>query len=506
MKIGTKLALSLTLPLAFIVVLFGYFNMRRSRALLQVELTREGRAIARVAQMAMEDYVRDRQIEDARELVDQITGYEHVLGVRLFEADGSLVYQSAHLETIPLVQSDALRRVLRDRRPDEMTSLSGGGPLVSFILPLSNSRGEPLGAVQVLQLEPFIDEATRATRESIATVTAVMVLATCVVIFLVTRFSVARPIEDLARSLRGVGSGDLGARVPVRRRDEFGRLAQEFNIMCERLEAAQRSLLAEQEERRRAEAELRNAERLASLGRLAAGLAHEIGTPLNVIGGRAEALLRKLNGSEVAEKGLRIITAQIDRIARIVRGMLDFARAREPRLAPTEVPIVIDRVLDLLEHRIEECGVKVEPDLPRELPLVIADADQLHQVFLNLATNALDAMPGGGTLLIRAEQVRRAPCDREGPERPFLAIAFEDTGTGIPRENLGRVFDPFFSTKDIGKGTGLGLSVSYGIVREHGGFIDIDSEPDRGARVRVYLPLDTDPRSARVPPRGAQAS
>jgi len=303
----------------------------------------------------------------------------------------------------------------------------------------------------------------------------------------VTRVGVARPVEDLARSFREVGSGDLQALVKARRGDEFGRLAQEFNTMCERLEASQRSLLAVQEERRKMEARLRHAERLAALGRLAAGLAHEIGTPLNVIGGRAERLQRSLGDNEPASRSLTIICAQMERIARIVRGMLDFARMREPRLARTDVTPILARVLELLGQKFEEGGVRVVSSLPEEGGSVLADADQIHQVFLNLCANALDAMPRGGALRVSAARVVRRPPEGNGGTVPFLAVTFEDTGAGIAPENLDRVFDPFFTTKDVGRGTGLGLSVSYGIVREHGGFIDIESEPGRGTRLTVYL-------------------
>jgi two-component system, NtrC family, sensor kinase len=495
-RIGTKLVLSLSLPLIAIVALSGYLNLRRSRALLQEELTREGRSIARVTQLAMEDYLRDRQIEDARELVDQITGYERVLGCRLFSGDGALIHQSGNLAASPAIEGAILARVLRDGAPIETRDLHGRDTVVSFLYPLSSPEGRIVGAVQILQLESFVDEAARTARDFIIALTALMILATSVVILVVTRHSVGRPVEELVRSLREVGSGDLRARIPVQRRDEFGRLMQEFNSMGERLEESRGLLLAEQEERRRAEARMRNAERLASLGRLAAGLAHEIGTPLNVIAGRAEGLLRRLSGNELADKNLRIIATQIDRITRIVRGMLDFARVREPRLAPTEVSGVIGKVLEFLEPRFSEGRVRVEPLLAPGLPPVTADADQLHQVFLNLATNALDAMPRGGTLSIRAERVVRPHFERGGPGRPYLAIAFEDTGVGIPPDHLHRVFDPFFSTKDVGRGTGLGLSISYGIMRDHGGWIDVESEAGRGARLSIYLPLEDASRSA----------
>jgi signal transduction histidine kinase len=487
MTLGTRLTLSLAGPLVLVMALFGYIDQRTSRALLQDELAREGRALARTVQIAMEDALRDRQIEDVRVLVDKVTGYERVLGLRIFDDKGTIIYEPPELVAYPFAAADALHTALQRGTPSEAHGRIAGKPVLTFIVPLRDPRGQTIGALQLLQLESYIEEDARASRNSIATLTALMILITTGIVFLVTRLGVARPVEDLARSFREVGSGDLQALVKARRGDEFGRLAQEFNTMCERLEASQRSLLAVQEERRKMEARLRHAERLAALGRLAAGLAHEIGTPLNVIGGRAERLQRSLGDNEPASRSLTIICAQMERIARIVRGMLDFARMREPRLARTDVAPILARVLELLGQKFEEGGVRVVSSLPEEGGSVLADADQIHQVFLNLCANALDAMPRGGTLRVSAARVVRRPPEGNGGTVPFLALAFEDTGAGIAPENLDRVFDPFFTTKDVGRGTGLGLSVSYGIVREHGGFIDIESEPGRGTRLTVYL-------------------
>jgi len=290
----------------------------------------------------------------------------------------------------------------------------------------------------------------------------VVILAAGSMVYLVTRRVVGRPVRDLLHSFREVGLGDLHARVPVRHRDEFGRLAEEFNGMCRRLEAAQLSLIAEQEERSRMEARLRDNEHLASLGRLAAGLAHEIGTPLNVIGGRAEALLRRLTGRapserEPAERNLRVIVSQIDRIARIVRGMLDFARVRAaPRSSPTNLHALLGTVRDLLESRLQEAGISVEAMVPEDLPPVAADADRLHQVFLNIAMNAVDAMPSGGVLRVSGSSLLRSHPEEGGDARPFLALKFEDTGEGIRPEDLGRVLEPFFTTKEVGRAPGWG--------------------------------------------------
>ena len=198
--------------------------------------------------------------------------------------------------------------------------------------------------------------------------------------------------------------------------------------------------------------------------------------------------MRSLPDGAPAARSLRVISTQIDRIARIVCDMLDFARMREPRLTRTGVAPVLGKVLDFMSHRFEEGRVRLDTDLSDAPATVTADPDQLHQVFLNLCTNALDAMPDGGTLRVAASRMEKQPPEKNSGTRRCVAVTFEDTGIGIAPENLDHVFDPFFTTKGIGRGTGLGLSVSYGIIREHGGWIDIDSAPGRGTRLTVYLP------------------
>jgi signal transduction histidine kinase len=291
----------------------------------------------------------------------------------------------------------------------------------------------------------------------------------------VIRTAVGRPIAGLAKSFADVASGDLAARAPVRSDDELGNLAREFNTMCERLEDARKTLIANEEERRRIEASLRNAERLASVGRLAAGLAHEIGTPLGVIVGRAESLRRKLSGNERAQRSLQIIAGQIERISTTVKGMLDYSRARNVSLAPAALTDVLGKVLEFLEDRFQNRSIEIETDFPRGLPPVLADADRLYEVFLNLTVNAIDAMPEGGRLAVRVRtverpQAERPEAERSGAERSgaessgllrtFAAVSLEDQGCGISQKDLERIFDPFFTTKEVGKGTGLGLSIS----------------------------------------------
>jgi PAS domain S-box-containing protein len=228
---------------------------------------------------------------------------------------------------------------------------------------------------------------------------------------------------------------------------------------------------------KRTQEQLRRTERLAELGTLASGMAHEIGTPMNVILGRAEYLMRR-TADETVKKGLETIVTQVERITRIMNQLLTFARRRPSERGPLDVIRTIEETLEVLQERLRKHRIKVETDLAREMPAVYADQDQMSQVLLNLVINAIHAMPDGGTLRLGVTQA-------DG--NAVLTVA--DTGCGIPKQDLPKIFDPFFTTKEIGKGTGLGLTVVHGIIQEHGGAITVESEPDLGTTFRITLPL-----------------
>ena len=489
MKLGPKFALSLAIPLAALTAGIGYLYQGSSRELLREELAKEGRAIALVTASAAEDYLRDRQFDDLRQLMDRITGYERVLGLRWFDRDGRMMYESTTLHGLPFLHAADLRRVLADGRTAEYRRFAGKDPALGILFPLRDDKGTILGAIQVLQLESYMAEDARRVRDFLFLLGLSSALALVAVVSLVTRYSIARPIAALSARFREVGARELPSHVPVRGNDELAGLTVEFNGMCDRLHAAQQSLEAEQQRRRQMEASLRNAERLVGLGRLAAGLAHEIGTPLNVISGRTDSILRSARGQEAIERPLRIITQQIDRISRTVRDMLDFARLRAPMRVPVNVEAALRSVLDLVESRLEHQGVDLTFEVPHALPPFLGDPDRLQQVFLNLALNAVDAMPDGGRLRVTAAESAAVHPERPAGPLRTVAVVFEDTGSGIAAGDLGHVFDPFFTTKEPGRGTGLGLSVSYGIVEEHGGWFEVSSEEGRGTRFTIRLPV-----------------
>ncbi len=232
-------------------------------------------------------------------------------------------------------------------------------------------------------------------------------------------------------------------------------------------------------------------EKQSAIGRLAAGLAHEIGTPLNVISGRAELLLEQFGGKEPRmAQGLTAIVTQIERISQLVAQLLDFARESRPAREPVVMASVMAAVLDLLDMPLAKASIDVDLSLPADLPLIIAHTNQMQQVFLNLLLNSIDAIetdPAHGKTKRRGRIAVEA--ESLGEDRR-VRIRVRDNGQGIRPEDLDRVFDPFFTTKPVGAGTGLGLSVVYGIVVDHGGTIAVESAPEVGTVVTLSLPTE----------------
>ena len=289
-------------------------------------------------------------------------------------------------------------------------------------------------------------------------------------------------MRRLAEAARAVGRAQSLFAQPLRL---FGEVGQ-FNLHAVPLERrfpdARVLLVIEDLSKLRAlESQLLHSEKLATIGVLAAGIAHEVGTPLGVVRGRAEYMLGKLDSDEPQAGGLRVIVDQIDQVTRIIRQLLDFARARPADAQSVALAPVAREVAELLRIEAERRSVTLELSLGDELPPLLADADQLQQVLVNLVMNACDACEPGGRVVLAAMLAA-------GAEAPAVRIELRDDGRGIAPELVHQVFDPFFTTKKRGQGTGLGLSIVSEIVRNHGGSIELDSKPGRGTTVRIEWP------------------
>ena len=236
-------------------------------------------------------------------------------------------------------------------------------------------------------------------------------------------------------------------------------------------------MLRDVSERARLQEQLRRTERVAELGTLASGMAHEIGTPMNVILGRAEYLMDRVT-EEPIKRGLQTIITQVERITRVMNQLLSFARRKPPQRVPLDLKQVIEDGMEMFQERLARNQIRVEMVMADPCPMVLADADQMSQVVLNLIMNALHAMPEGGTLRVGLE-----------PEQPMVKLTIVDTGHGIPPDVIRKIYDPFFTTKEFGKGTGLGLTVVKGIIEEHQGSIAVESEEGKGATFTIRLPM-----------------
>lgn len=234
------------------------------------------------------------------------------------------------------------------------------------------------------------------------------------------------------------------------------------------------------------ELELRQTEKLSFIGQISAGIAHEIGTPLNIILGNAEFLMMDMKSGERDYDELRMIVGETNRIAKLIQQLLDFARPKRMRAKPVSINEEIQNVLQLLKNQLDKSSIELRLVLDDTLPFVFGDAAQLQEVFVNLIVNSIHSMERGGILTISTRgNVRR--------EDNTVEVSIADTGCGIPAENLQKIFNPFFTTKEVGKGTGLGLAIAQRIVQDHKGTISVESEVDKGTIFKLTFPVYTNP-------------
>ncbi|PYT09913.1 MAG: hypothetical protein DMF49_00710 [Acidobacteria bacterium] len=312
------------------------------------------------------------------------------------------------------------------------------------------------------------------------------------------------PLRDLVAATRRVAAGDLSVRVSPSSADEIGELGEAFNRMAADLEIARAEVLAERAEleRRvasrtaeleRAQETLVHSEKMSALGQLIAGVAHELNNPLTVVLGYVGLILEQTKDPDLRRK-LELMSGEAERSRKLVRNLLAFARKQKPERAEIQVNEVVATTVGLREYPSGE-DISLETDLEGDLPPILGDFHQLQQVLLNLLVNAEQAIKDSR----KGRRIKVSTRLREGK----IQIAVEDDGPGIRAANRGRIFEPFFTTKEVGRGTGLGLSICYGIIAEHAGAIEVDSEEGRFTRFTITLPVLDRPAAESRPPKEA---
>jgi signal transduction histidine kinase len=369
-----------------------------------------------------------------------------------------------------------------------------GGRGYSALVSPFNLRDQRSGYLGVALPTDYIVSTLATSRNTFALIFTLGTVSVVLVGYLLAQ-NISRPILQLRSISQAVAGGDLDQSSGVERYDEIGELANAFDIMTMRLrertqetarlyeEAIERNKeLAEINARlAAAQAQLIQSEKLAAVGQLTAGIVHDVKNPLAVIKGLAEEAAEDTNLDEFTLEALNTIRESAKRANTIVTDLLKFARQSTPVTHRRDVRDTLESVFRLTEYLLRKGHVTLHEDLPDRAVMVTYDSQQIEQVLINLITNAIQAMPDGGDLFVNLEHLDE-----------HVEIVVRDQGIGIPEENLGKIFDPFFTTKAEGEGTGLGLSVSYGIVSEHGGHIDVESELGQGTTFKVTLPVEQD--------------
>lgn len=473
MRIGTRLVLILTFLVTVIMSAYAMISLRQREALISDALIRDAENQARTLQIVLNNALRDERFTDIRRVLARVGDDPETFASAMLDRGG-------HVHTGG--PADAVTCLI-EQRPEILApgrEVRGwadcGGRVRWVVLPLA----DPGSAVVLARWATVVDEDMAGTRWRVFLTTLVLAMAAGLSILLVLRRTLSTPLAGILRGVRSLGGPETSVRVEVpRTAGELHELATAFNEMADRLEGKRRSLIRETEERLELERQLRHAEKFAALGRFTGGLAHELGTPLNVIEVRAEAIAGDADAPVRSRDHAEKIVREIDRIADLVRGLSHVARRHEIAREPVDLVDVARRVVQDLEPRANGAAARLSLDSGSESAPVEGDGTLLRHALNNLVVNAIQSVGRGA-----GGEVSVAVTRSDGAVR----VTIEDDGPGIAPEHRAHLFEPFFTTRDVGEGTGLGLAISLGIAEEHGGSLRIEPRPEGGVRAVLTLP------------------
>jgi signal transduction histidine kinase len=485
MKLIQRLTLVLVLATSAVLAAHGYLSTRRDIDLFESDMRRDVQQLGHVPVTAVSYVLKSEGEERALHLIEVEARAVDNSRLRVrWVRPGSPRGHPMHPDIEDLKELET-----HDELTRLSTDASGDERFYTYFAVRNETTGPPSGALEISESLGFEHSYIQTTIRNELITVAVLACTIAGLAALLGMWLVGRPVSRLVAQARRIGAGDLTARLDLERKDELGDLAQEMNHMCDQLASAQRRITAETQARIATLEQLRRADRLATVGRLAAGIAHELGTPLNVVSGRAEAIATREVAGDDAIRNATIVVEQTERMATIIRQLLDFSRPSGSEKAPCDLGALVVKTVTLLTPLAEKAKVDMTFTPPAPPVMVDIDAAQVQQALMNLVVNGTQAMPQGGTLTLGIERQRvKPPSEHGGPEADYNRLSVRDTGVGITEENLAKIFEPFFTTKGVGEGTGLGLPVSYGIIREHGGWIGVESQVGKGSTFSIYLP------------------
>jgi two-component system NtrC family sensor kinase len=486
MKLFYKVYISLIVLLVLVLGWAGYISYHREEALFNNDMESDALLLGRALSGLTEHAWKKSGPETALALINDANTKEHQAKIRWVWLD-----QSAAAPYVPHVSLEKLDGVIQGKSISLIVNTLREGAVRFTYVPVNVDREHP-GAIEISEsLSTLKCYKYNSLLHLLYTTILLLLLSGSLLWYLFHKW-IHRPLTRFIEKSRKIGEGDLSANLPVTGHDEFSLLARTLNYMCQKIDATYQTIRVEHEKRIVALEQLRHTERLATVGRISAGMAHELGTPLNVISGRSKMIgSGELKEDEVLECA-RIIGEQSERITTIMRNLLDFARRRTPHRSSQDIEQMVSRIFEILASTARKADVTLDMVKVGQVPQIAIDTTQMQQVLTNLVLNGIQAMPHGGRLVVElAVEKSRLP-DTTQMEKNHIAIRVKDEGEGIKKEDMEHLFEPFFTTKEVGTGTGLGLSIAFGIVEEHGGWIDVISEPGLGSCFTVFLPMEMD--------------
>ncbi|NWF92080.1 MAG: HAMP domain-containing protein [Syntrophaceae bacterium] len=510
-SLKTKILLSVIIVVLVIEGIFLYLNIRSLSRQILDKTEEEAFNLSETIRLSIRNaMIKDRRDEYQR-IIDDVAQRKGIVEVRIFNKQGEITVSSDRSKVGTVVDKKA-EACYGCHREDEAKVLLPSDSktriyhtekqkLLGLINPIYNEPScypchprttNVLGVLDtMISLEGFEKEKAQIyNRMIISGIVSVIILSLMLSLSL-TRF-VNRPIDKLLSATKRAASGDLNQTVSIESRDELGELSESFNNMIRELkhsrdaiegwtQTLEQRVRERTQELQRVQDQLIHAGKMAALGELAAGVAHEINNPLTGVLTFSSLMLKKADENHPWRKDLENIVQQTTRCRNIVKGLLDFARQRKPDKKEWDIHTLLNNTLALVEKQAPFQNISIKKEFHQGIPMLFVDADQIQQVFMNILLNAADAMAtNGGTLTIQTDL-----------KNGMAEISFIDTGHGIAKEHLSKLFDPFFTTKQTGKGTGLGLAISYGIVQSHNGDIEVESEVGKGATFRIKLPIES---------------
>jgi two-component system NtrC family sensor kinase len=482
MRVVSKLTLAFILCTSAVLSINGFLRVEREVAFYEHDRTRDHRLMGRALGEAIAAVWRSDGEASALSVLAHVNGPDVRIRVRWVWLDE--LESTAH----PPVDLATLRQDADGTPISVVWAPTSGNDLRYTYVPIQVGSSRQ-GALELAESLEGQHRYVRRTVLDTVFATVTLSIAAALLSMLLGVWIVGRPMKALIAKARRTGQGDFSGPLHLRQRDELAELAREMNTMCERLVDANQRVRSEARARIDALEQLRHADRLMTVGKLASGIAHELGTPLNVVEARAAMIAASETSPAETLDYARIIVEASGRMTRIIRQLLEFARRKGPAKNAQLLAPVIARTLELLKPLAakKQVALSVENGQTRAVDV---DASQFEQVVTNLVVNAVQSMDHAGKVeVFIAEEKVAPPADMGSEAGDFLCVRIRDEGAGIEQEHVAHIFEPFFTTKEVGEGTGLGLSVAYGIVRDHGGWIEVKSEPAKGTEFRVYLPL-----------------